>query len=321
MTTFLHQATVYDSDEQFLRMALPFVADGLALNEAVMVTTTPANLELLADALGADGRLVDYAETAYLGRRTVGRTTAFWRYWQRRGPGRVRVLAEPVWAGRTAHDVASWQRMESGLNLLLAGTDLWMICPYDARQLSGDMLDAARRTHPSLCEDGRAALPSGRYADPAAFIRECDAAMPMPGAPSDAASAVLGDLAALREFVMGQAGVRGLVGPRATGFTVAANEVATFLRVGAGRPLSVWLWERLGAVFCDLRVEGVVEADPMAGFLPPERRPAPGDGIWLARQFCDQVEIRPDEKGCTIRLRVPSARAEEFRQIPANYLY
>jgi hypothetical protein len=39
-----------------------------------------------------------------------------------------------------------------------------------------------------------------------------------------------------------------------------------------------------------------------------------GDGPWIAGQLCDRLDIHHDLAGCTIQVRVPSARAEELRQ-------
>lgn len=156
----VHQAGIYGSAEEFLAMAVPFIEDGLALGEPVLVTTTPANLELLGDALGARAQQLDYAETAYFGRRPPQRVDAFHRYWRRHAGaapgGRVRILAEPVWTGRAAAEVTAWRRMESGLNVLLADTGIWMICPYDARVVDPAIVADARRTHPARM-DGRCA--------------------------------------------------------------------------------------------------------------------------------------------------------------------
>jgi hypothetical protein len=50
-------------------MAVPFVREGLARGEPVLVATTSANLEPLRDAMGEEADGVDYAEAAYFGRR------------------------------------------------------------------------------------------------------------------------------------------------------------------------------------------------------------------------------------------------------------
>src|ERR1700726_4201016 len=80
---FAHSACVYGSDQEFLAMAVPFLADGLARGEPVLAVTTPANLELVNSALGARGSEMAYAESAFFGRRPAQRIAAFHRYWKR----------------------------------------------------------------------------------------------------------------------------------------------------------------------------------------------------------------------------------------------
>ena len=148
---FVHQASVYGSQDEFLAMAVPFVEDGLSRGEPVLATTTSANLALLGENLGEGWQRVDQAESAYFGRRTSQRVAAFDRYWRRQAPagGHVRILAEPIWSGRSDHEVAAWARMESTLNVVLSATNIWMICPYDTRVVSPEVVAGARRTHPT----------------------------------------------------------------------------------------------------------------------------------------------------------------------------
>ncbi|MBT2398010.1 MEDS domain-containing protein [Streptomyces sp. ISL-100] len=40
---FVHHASLYDGDEAFLAMALPFAEEGLDAGEPVLAATTPAN--------------------------------------------------------------------------------------------------------------------------------------------------------------------------------------------------------------------------------------------------------------------------------------
>ncbi len=69
------------------------------------------------------------------------------------------------------------------------------------------------------------------------------------------------------------------------------------------------LWERPGVVACDITWAAGRLAEPLPGLRPPELdRPQPGDGVWLARQICEQVDTRSVGGGCTIRLRMPTAR-------------
>lgn len=306
---FLHQGCVYGSDDEFLAMAVPFIADGLAADEPVLAATTSANLDLVNSALGERARGLDYAETAYFGRRPPQRVAVFDRYWKTHldSPGQVRILAEPTWMGRPEREIRAWKQMEARLNLIFADTRIWMICPYDTRVLSPDIVADARRTHPS-CVIGEDMLPSASYTDPHVFASNLGDG-PLPRPPADATEFTFtGDLAGLRHFVADAAAAHGLTGDNAALFVTAAAEAATYVRQRA--PATLAIWDRPGAVVCDISEPAGGRSDPLPGWRPPElERPRPDDGLWLARQVCEQVETRLADGGCTIRLRVPTRRA------------
>ena len=329
--TFEHGVCVYDSDQQYLDTAVPFLAEGLAFGEPVLAVTTPANLELLGAALGKRAGEVDYAESAFFGRRPPQRVAAFFRYWKthvasragaspetgenRQIPGgaapRVRILAEPVWAGRSAREIAAWTRMESALNVALASASISMICPYDARTLGGDIVADALRTHPVLMT-GERSSPSARYVDPAAFARSHDAG-PLADPPADAAAfAFDGDLRALRRFITGRAAEYGVEGDRADMLVLAVSEVGAYLKRQPPGAAAVRTWEQPGAVVCDFRQPGGSIVDPFLGLRPAELEPGEGDGLWLTNQICDWMEIRSGADGCAVQLQVPSRRDQEM---------
>jgi hypothetical protein len=317
--SFVHQASIYSSDEQFLAMAVPFVKDGLARAEPVLVTTTSANLALLWEAVGPDWQQFDHAESAYFGRRTAQRVAAFDRYWKRRssgGDGHVRILAEPVWPGRSDGEITAWTRMESTLNVVLSTTNIWMICPYDTRLTPAAVVTDAQRTHPTRM-DGHTTLPCPQFVDPATFTRACDAA-PLPGPPPHTAQHGPGrDLAGMRRFVAVQAGTLGLASERVQMLVAAANEAAAYLLNHGSGGVVTRIWTRAGTLVCDLRQPAGNLADPFLGFRPPGSQPADDDGLWLARQLCDTVKAHTDDNGVALRLQVPGPHAQEPLQTAA----
>jgi hypothetical protein len=308
--SFAHQACLYGSDDEFLAAAVPFIEGGLAGGEPVAAVTTSANLDLLNRALGPWAGGLDYAETAYFGRRPAQRVAAFDRYLKRhsRRAGQVRILAEPAWTGRSEREIRAWKRMEASLNLIFADARMWMVCPYDTRLLRPDIVADACRTHPFTVA-GRDTLPSADYTEPAAFTDGCDA-VPLPPAPDDATALTFaGDLAGLRHFVHTEVSALGLAADDAALFVTAVAEAASYVGNDGGH-VAVMVWERPGAIVCDLHLEGGRLADPVLGLRPAEiERPRPGDGLWLASQVCELVETRSTDAGCTLRLQVRTARA------------
>ena len=352
---FRHQVCVYGSDEEFLAMALPFVEEGFRRGEPVLAATTSANLELLSEALGDRADRLDFAETAYFGRRPPQRVAAFERYWRHTAangqsaangqnaadgaaggaaPRHVRIIAEPVWAGRSRAEAAAWKQMESQLNALLTDTNIWMICPYDSRIAGPDVLADALRTHPHRI-DGTRTTASDDYLEPVHFRAQSPAAAPLEPPPARAArlswSSPAPGSAHLRGFVADHALHLGLERERAELLVLAVAEVARLLAHAAAEaedpdPVapsadgSVAIWSKARTVSVELTQPGPRPADsalddPTLGYrLPRPDGPQPGEGLWLARQICESVEVRTSETGCTVRMELAGARAEELRQ-------
>lgn len=89
----------------------------------------------------------------------------------------------------------------------------------------------------------------------------------------------------------------------------AVSEVADhIMRHGSGRA-TIRLWVESGSVRCDIHEPAGRITDPFIGYLPPTLDPAPGDGLWLARQLCQVVETRSGYCGATVRLRISPPQA------------
>ncbi|WP_405889985.1 sensor histidine kinase [Streptomyces sp. NBC_00133] len=312
---FAHYACLYGDEEEFLAMAVPFAEEGLAAGESVLAATTPENIQLLRDALGARAHALDTADTGYFGRRPVDRVAAFLRYWEDcRAPGRpVRMIAEPVWAGKCARQIAELKRMESGFNVLLAHMDARLICLYDTRVVPGHVVDAAWATHPRHVV-GDLVLPCGTYTDPESYAAAGESPLPPP--PS---GAVLleppASPAAVRRFARLRAEAAGLADERVAQAETLTNEALTWLLAQGAADVEVRSWEEPGALVWDVLGRGLQTVLPgrFAGFAPPGRLADPHDGLWLLRSLCESVEIRAEgEGGLRLRLRCPGARVRDL---------
>ncbi|NGN68352.1 sensor histidine kinase [Streptomyces sp. A7024] len=308
---FVHHVCLYGSDEQFLDTAVPFLKEGLTGGSPVLAVTTPYNLGLLKDALGELAERMHSGDSAYFGRRSVDRVAAFLSHYQRhRVPGRrMRMLAEPVWHGKSPRQIAEWKRMEAGLTELLADAEVDMVCPYDIRSVPADVLLAARVTHPTVL-DGTRQQPSVEFPGARAAAER----YPPPAERPTAAAAVLGptrDLGALRRFAREQAAAAGLDAEGAARAELALHEAAGYLMDGAG--LRVEAWREPGALVWQLYRAGLEGAgpSPFSGLLPPGAAAGPEDGLWLARNLAESLDLRTEPRGVTLRLRISDAWAVE----------
>jgi len=317
---FRHQCCLYSTEVEFLAMAVPFAQDGLRRGEPVLVTTTAANLELLHDVLGADAGKIVYAELASFGRRPPHLAGALHRYWARHqltgSTGTVRILAEPPRTGRTRRVAAAWQRMEAGFNVALAGTRIWMICPYDTRAVDAEVLEDARRTHPE-CLVGRKAEPSTQFLAPEEFDGPRLAPPPL-GTAADVFR-FEGDLVAIRRHVLDKAGPLLRSEDAVAMFGVAVGEaIAYLLKHGIDRA-AVWVRPVTGRVVCTLHSDQPLDVPPFFGFRPAGPR-QPDNSLGMSNQICDWLDLCSDASGCTIELAMPARHAEAGSTVESDGL-
>jgi transcriptional regulator with XRE-family HTH domain len=162
-----HRVLTYGSDDEFIRAAVPFLAEGMQRSECVFAVTTLANTQLLQDALGSDAARVEFADMSEWYRTPQGALGSYRQLLQERREARaswVRIIGEPVWVGRSPKEIKAWTRYESLINLAFAAAPATFVCAYDARSAPAGVLADAQRTHPELqLADGVAASPSYRH--------------------------------------------------------------------------------------------------------------------------------------------------------------
>lgn len=311
--SFLHQSCIYGSEAEFLAMAVPFVQDGLSRGEPVLVATTRPNQELLHDVIGREAGGVEYADDDRLGRRPPQRATSIHRYWTRHQPaGTVRVLAEPEWTVRSGREITAFKRMEAALNVVLADTQIWMICPYDSRVVEADALDDVRRTHPE-CVVGRRAEPSAQFMAPEEFARSRTS--PQPQSIAADLFRFEGGLAAVRQYALNTATALLRSDEDAIGmFGIAVGEAISYLARQSVDRAAVWVRLSAGRIVCTLHSDQPLDhIHPFVGYRPPGAIERPGDGLWLTNQICEWLDVSSDASGCTIELAVPGEAADDLR--------
>ena len=89
-----------------------------------------------------------------------------------RHPGhRVRIIGEPIWAGRSAVEYPACAQHESLINSAFTGRKATILCPYDVTELDPMCVHDAHRTHPVMVTTTRR-WDSPRYADPIAVAAD-----------------------------------------------------------------------------------------------------------------------------------------------------
>jgi anti-sigma regulatory factor (Ser/Thr protein kinase) len=287
---FEHSAFLYDTDDAYTAVLVPFLREGLGQGERVAVATSRERIDLLREALDGDAAAVTFLPDDEWYVRPV-RTIAGWARMltgsARRSPY-TRLVGQVRFG--TADQHPAWVRFESALNRSLAGANGHLLCPYDRRDLPPSLVEAARRTHPVLCDgqwfDSDGFLPPERL-----LAQVPEPAYPVSGDPV-VVLPVADTVSGLRNHVRSRARAEGwLSADRLEDLVLALSEVATnCVRHGAGhRELKVWV--TVDAVVCEVTDEGTHPPDPLAGYLPPEPGAIGGMGLWLSYQVCDSLAI------------------------------
>jgi anti-sigma regulatory factor (Ser/Thr protein kinase) len=301
---YRHEALLYRGHEGFMDEALPFVRAALDADEPILVVVEQEKIDALRRGLDGQADGVLFADMAEVGSNPARIIPAWQEFVDRHAaPGRrLRGIGEPISPRRGAAELVECHRHEALLNLAFVGSDLWLLCPYDATALEPAVIDEARRNHAFVNEHGQPAA-SASFGGVAALAGPFDEPLPEP--PRAAPRLTFGDgtLAGLRRFVAAHALTAGLSRERTADLVLAASEVATNSLVHGGGRGDARIWDEHDAVVCEVTDGGRIE-DPLADLRRPPDGAVGGRGLWLANQLCELVQVRTLPAGTAVRLHV-----------------
>lgn len=308
---FWHDALLYEEDDEFLGGTVPFVRDGVEACEPVMVVVDEAKRELMRGELGADAEGVEFLDMREAGRNPARLIPLWGEFAARHGAeGRpFRGIGEPAWAGRSPAELEECRRHEALLNVAFGPGPSWrLLCPYDARSLDDDVLEAARHNHAGMVDRGARTVSEVFTGSLAAAARAFEGELPEPPAEAWDVAFDIDELSAVRALVGREAERSGLSGALAGDLVLAVSEVATNSVRHAGGRGRLRVWREHETLVCEVRDDGRIQ-EPLAGRARPAPADMSGHGLWLVNQLCDLVQIRSGHEGTVVRLRLGPARA------------
>src|SRR5262249_7757148 len=158
--------------------------------------------------------------------------------------------------------------------------------PYDVSE-DADASGEARRTHPSIIDDG-CVNPSQAYLGVGAAALTLSEPLPKPPAVASDLTFDRGELPMLRDFLRAQLHGSGLALDRVDDLLLAAHEAATnCIRHGGGAG-HARVWREDADILCEVAGNGLI-TDPLVGRRRPDPRRGSGLGMWIVNQVCDLV--------------------------------
>src|SRR3954471_2969621 len=166
-----HEAGFYSSDADFLRLLVPFVSEGIAADEPVVIGYDARKNDLLCAALPRPDA-VTFIEDASLYASPARAIEAYRQQFERHvaaGAQQIRIAGDVPHEGNGGR-FAGWDRYESAVNAVWQDYPVWSRCLYDATTVHADVRDVVVRTHRRLVTPDGGATASPHYQDVAEFV-------------------------------------------------------------------------------------------------------------------------------------------------------
>ncbi|WP_327721902.1 sensor histidine kinase [Streptomyces sp. NBC_00490] len=296
---FVHPALFYGSEQEYTQQTVAFLREGLANGEPMAVAVPGPNLDLIKAGLGGDAEGILFLDMTEAGRNPGRIIPKVLRGFADAHPkGRVRIIGEPIWAGRSAVEYPACAQHEALINVAFEGRAVTILCPYDEVRLAPEVIADAKVTHPTVISGEGCESVSDAYDWQAVVDRYNQALAPA----SDAAAFSYGgeDLPEVRQFALAEAMRLGLVGERLMDVELAVAELTTNSVVHGGGCGTLAIWAEQGQLVCEVRDAGRL-TDPLAGRRPPERDQLGGRGLMLVHYVADLVRVHVGDDGTTVR--------------------
>ncbi len=297
-TVLRHHAFVYQSHEEYLAQAVPFLRDGLAAGEGAIVAHTKPGMSMMREALGADAARVTFVDVSASYTRPARTLAAYHDVYAqqlRRTPA-LRAVAD-VQFGPDPREWEMWTGYEAVFNRSFGHLPAWVLCSYNANGTPDPILEGVWQTHPEVVEAG-VWTTSARFEDPDVLLHRLTP--PPEDLPDLRALPPVGDVEQLRELVAREVVAAGGGEAKILEMLLAVTEVAGNALQHGGGIEEVRVGPAHGRFVCEITDRGAGFDDPAAGYLAP--RPGVGSGLWVARQLAWRIEFLRSARGFTARI-------------------
>lgn len=301
-----HTGLAYETTQEFLDGAVPFISGGLAQEHAVMAITSPEKAQALREAAGTAADGVEFSSTDdwYMSQaRAFSKFIDRARAQHEEGRRGLCILTDPSVAGLDEERVRRWLFVENLVSQILRTMPMSVMCTYDVH-LSGLTRSQIEISHPHMAT-GAQICASSAFIDPCAFNDSAHAVM-RGDVPADAQVLSFDEhsLTEFRAFVERTARNLEMSAAKGIDLVIAASEAAAnAIEHGGGSGIGR-VWRSGSEVICAIENSSGGIDNLAAGFVTPGWAEERGRGIWMMRQLCEWVDLRSTADGTSVRLHV-----------------
>jgi anti-sigma regulatory factor (Ser/Thr protein kinase) len=295
---FRHSALVYESQEEYLAGALPFLREGIEAGDGAIVAHTKPGLAMMREALGPDAAQATFVDVSSAYTRPARTLAAYHKVYVEvlRKTTRVRAVADVQFG----HDPAEWDLWtgyEAVFNRSFSHLPTWVICSYNANGTPDPIIEGVWHTHPEVVAE-ETLNTSDQYEDPDELLRRIT---PVPAPLPELRSIPFGrDVVEFRERLARELLAEEVSDAKALDMLLAATEIATNAIEHGGGVEEVRVGRAEGRFACEIVDHGKGFDDPAAGYLAPRKEV--GAGLWVARQLTWRIEFFRSARGFTTRI-------------------
>jgi len=297
-TALRHNALLYESEDEYLARAVPFLKAGIEAGEGAVVAHTKPGLAMMREALGPEAARVTFVDVSAAYTRPARTLAAYHQVYveQLQKTPTLRAVAD-VQFGPNPNEWDLWTGYEAVFNRSFGHLPAWVLCSYDANGTPDPIIEGVWQTHPEVVAGGTWNS-SDHYEDPDHLLRR----IAPPPAPLTGLRPIQYGRGTeeLREQLAGELAAAEISEAQTLDLLLAATEIANNAMQHGGGIQEVRVGRARGRFVCEIVDRGDGFDDPAAGYLAP--RAGIGAGLWVARQLTWRIEFFHSPTGFTTRI-------------------
>jgi anti-sigma regulatory factor (Ser/Thr protein kinase) len=299
-TALRHNALVYESKDEYLARAVPFLKAGIEAGEGAIVAHTKPGLAMMREALGPDAARVTFVDVSAAYTRPARTLAAYHKVYvdELRKTPTLRAVAD-VQFGPDPNEWDLWTGYEAVFNRSFGHQPAWVLCSYDANGTPDPIIESVWQTHSEVVA-GDSWSSSDHYEDPDELLRR----MTPVAAPLTGLRPIPFGRSAeeLREQLVHELAGNGISDARSLDLLLAVTEIANNAMQHGDGIQDVRIGRARGRFVCEIVDRGAGFDDPAAGYHAP--REGGGAGLWEARQLTCRIEFVQSPTGFTARISI-----------------